>query len=120
MVNMIIKLDPEEDLYVLWSSIVDYPTMWGSKGQFLDDYKYPDMRELLGENLVQKISRADRNSCSSYMTAHSWSDDFELVYGNYGTIHRSDLKKLLSVLEEDLDMEDDDPRILALLTPIED
>ncbi|UDL16754.1 hypothetical protein SEA_ATUIN_61 [Arthrobacter phage Atuin] len=73
MGNFIIKADPEEDFYILWSTYTDSPIGYGTRQEFEDwePETYTD----------QRFERADRTGTSYLLGCGSWEDDIRLVTG---------------------------------------
>lgn len=114
MGSIVIKPNRDEDLYLIWSSIVDAPTYYGSREELLDD----EIHWLTPEH----IDRADATSSSSLIFPETWDKDWSLIFMNSGSIPRSRMKALLEVLlsRPDDGREWEDPNVLALLDPFED
>ena len=94
MPQYIVKADPEADLYVMWSTIVDCPVSWGNRADFSDEDP-------------ARLERADRTGTSSYDGFYNWADD-EFYVRELGTTHndymlpRKNLKAFIECLAEDL------------------
>lgn len=113
----IVKPTRDVDLYVEWSSGTDSPTAWGTKEQLLEWGTVSRNEE--GE---RRFQRADATSTSALWYKASWDEDEDYSFMNTGSIPRSRIPELLTVLE---DIPDDgnaykNPRVIALLTPFED
>lgn len=99
MGDTIIKPAPDDDFYVVFSSIVDAPTIWGSRSLLERDYKHA---------AADRFERADACGSSAQWgspLAYSWADDDTLLLRNgfdaadwpeeasYATVARSDLRE---------------------------
>lgn len=67
MPSYIIKAKPDEDWYCLWSTIVDAPCQWGTRGE-MERMSY-DRREVAPE----RFDRADKNGTSAAWP--NWPDE---------------------------------------------
>lgn len=91
MPSYVVKADPDLDLYVLWSSIVDGPCESGTREEmveilfFHDDakYRFPDA---VRSEIQERLDRADKNGTSAMWPREGpdaeggWEDDTFLVY----------------------------------------
>lgn len=59
MPDYLIKPDPGADFYVCWSTVVDAPEYWGTKGELQKDVR-PD-----GKWAEERFARADDNGTSA-------------------------------------------------------
>lgn len=117
MSRHIVKPTRDVDLYVVWSSNTDSPLAWGSKEHLLQDGWVS--RDESGE---RRFQRADETSTSAIWYTTSWDEDEPYGFMNTGSIPRSRIPELLTVLEQILNdgSEYKNPRVIALLTPFED
>lgn len=67
MPSYIVKADPDQDWYCLWSTIVDAPCQWGSRAE-MESQSY-DPREVAPE----RFARADKNGTSAAW--ENWPED---------------------------------------------
>lgn len=92
MPSYIVKADPDTDLYVEWSTIVDSPIAWGPASHFSNEDP-------------KRLERADRTGSSSMIGEYTW-DDEDIHVRELGTTHnmyflpRKDLKAFLECLSE--------------------
>lgn len=109
----IVKPDPGEDFYVLWSDIVEAPTAFGDRAYLegLQQYRHDPSPE--------RFERADRYGCSAQWPKpdepiYGW-DDNGFIYMQRGWLRRDRLKAACERLGRD----EHDP-ITDLLEPFED
>lgn len=76
MPSFIVKAETDQDWYCLWSTVVDAPTYWGSRGEL--EREVHDPRETAGE----RFDRADKNGTSARIPGtpdteqwFGWNDD---------------------------------------------
>lgn len=104
----LIKPNEDEDLYVLMSSITDTVMMWGKRKQFIRAAKKPKFRSLnLGNQIQDRLDRADRTSCDSRVLAWSWENDQEVGWRGIGWIARSEMKYVIQLLDKGVPQDDD-------------
>lgn len=107
MPKYILKVNPDEDLYVCWSTVVDAPTFWGTKQDFYNhDY-------LIGDVTDDRFERADKRGTSAFDGDGEWGD--KLMYMQYGMLDRKDLKAFLESYDDKTGMHS-----LDLIQPFED
>lgn len=91
MPSYIVKADPDTDLYIMWSTIVDCPVGWGSRADFANEDP-------------ARLERADRTGTSSHNGFYNW-DDKEFYIRELGTKHedymlqRENLKAFMEHLD---------------------
>lgn len=111
----IIKSNKDDGIYILWSTIIDGPLMWGDRQQFIKHAK--KRREpQLQYPIEPYLDRADETSCSDRIFPHSWEEDEDYDWFGLGNIRRSQLMDACNILYKG---KEDDPRILAMLTPFD-
>lgn len=72
MPTYLIKPDPDEDFYAMYSTVVDNMVAWGTRAELEDDYKHePLMVE------AERFERADRNGTSAMWDG----DNPNAIYG---------------------------------------
>jgi hypothetical protein len=113
MGSIVVKPERYEDLYIIWSSIVEAPTYWGSRSELV--------REGPLWLKMEYFDRADACSSSSQIFPESWEEDWGLIFMQSGFIRRSRMKALVEVMESRPDdgLDYEDPRVLALLEPLD-
>lgn len=98
MGSTLIKPKPDEDFYVLYSSVVDSPTNWGTAAELLGD---PSARVD-----QDRLDRTDKTGSSAKWCdppEHGWQDETIAVregiddptrpYGGWGYVKREDLRE---------------------------
>lgn len=70
MGSTIVKCSPDEDFYVIWSSVVDGPTAWGTReeiAQHLFDWDDQKLRfpEPVRQEIDERLARTDENGTSA-------------------------------------------------------
>lgn len=70
MGDTVVKCSPAEDFYVIWSSIVDGPTAWGTRAEISDHlFMYDDQKlrfpDALREEIEKRLERADEFGTSA-------------------------------------------------------
>jgi hypothetical protein len=94
MPSYIVKAEPETDLYVMWSTVVDCPVAWGTAADFQDEDP-------------ARLERADRRGTSSFDGFYNWEDE-EFYVRELGTtdndymLPRKHLKAFIECLNEGL------------------
>lgn len=123
---MTVKPVQDVDLYVIFSSQEDLPVAFGTAEELLREFVKDQFRNkytrtnLFGERYWEALEHADNTSCSSrFLGSWSWEEDEEIWWGRHGTLRRSQLVDVVKILDEN-DFNVEDPRILEILTPIED
>lgn len=106
MGRYIIKPERDVNFYVEWSTVVDAPTAYGTRKQFL---KYLD------KDGPKRMERADRLGTSAIAPfVHHW-DDSGMIYEQQGWLKRENLRALCDRL-----IQDENADVSDLLTPFED
>lgn len=127
MGSCVLKANRTDDLYCIWSSIVDAPTVVGTreeiKGELVADFApgRPRYEEEL-ERAEQAMARADEHGSSARAIRFGWWDDEDLLVRapTDGMLRREDLAAFLrSFLEADEDAEDEGWDV-SLLRPCEE
>jgi hypothetical protein len=121
----IVKIDRERDEYVLWSSYSEKPTWLGTREKLvaeLTDGKCPHCggSGVPGDSPQDRIARADLHGSSSTYGSWWWEyrgRPYRGVYCQRGLVTREQLPAIVRLLAAGADQ--DDERILALLTPFE-
>jgi hypothetical protein len=116
MGQTIIKLDANEDFYVLWSSVVDAPVAFGTREEIAEILIADAVLKATAET-QERFARVDEHGTSSMIgrpPEYSY-DDGGMIYQQQGWLKRSDLKELCIRLgnDENADVSD-------LLAPFED
>lgn len=78
--GMIYKLEPDQDLYLLWSTMADGPKQLMTRAEALERKVAPSRLKRADETGTSDVSRADGG----------WDDDFYMV-DQLGWLHRKDL-----------------------------
>lgn len=117
MPSHILKVAPDRDLYVYWSTIVEAPVAYGDRA-WMRDYLIADAAHPYSDkgNPDERLDRADRAGSSALwpsMTnpAYGW-DDNGLIYQQQGWLPRHKLGEMV----ERLDLEQP---VDGLLEPLE-
>jgi hypothetical protein len=111
MGRAIIKASQDDGTYILWSTVVDGPLMWGTRKEFVKHAK--KRREpQLQYPIEPYLDRADETSCSDRIFPHNWEEDETYNWFGLGYIRRSQLMDACNILYKS---KEDDPRILAML-----
>ena len=116
MPSYIVKADPDQDYYVMWSEVAEAPTFAGTRAEMeACDYFAP------AEVSAERFARADEFGTSCQATAggkiyrfYEWSDP-GMIYQQQGTLPRARLREVCDRLDanEHADVSD-------LLEPFED
>lgn len=106
MTYYLIKPNEDEDLYVLMDSVTDTVAMWGKRRQFIKAAKKKKYQRLyLGNQIQDRLDRADRMSCDSRVLAWSWENDQEVGWRGIGWIARSEMKYVIQLLDKGVSMD---------------
>lgn len=92
--------DPQLDLYIEWSSIVESPVGWGTKQQFLNEGRW-------NEQEFERIAKY----------GSTWPGEDWEIYMQQGYMYWKDMPRMIELRQEGKSAED--PEILALLEPFE-
>lgn len=112
MPSYIVKIKPDHDLYVYWSTIVEGPIAIGTRTE-LADYLRTRAHHVSAELAApERFDRADNTGTSSIDRFYDWSNEGFIVE-QYGTVKRSDIPELMRCMAERIDY-------AHLLTPFED
>jgi hypothetical protein len=111
MPSYIIKPDPTEDFYVLWSSVVEAPVCFGPKAYVSANGQ---------ACTTDRFARADETGCSAQWPTpeepvYGWADAAGPIYMQRGFLPRANLKAAC----ERLNADEDDP-LTDLLVPFSD
>lgn len=112
MPSYIIKAEPDQDFYVMWSEVVDAPTAWGSRADLEGWFQPSDVA-------AERFDRADAHGTSCRLLGpgirfYDWTDA-GMVYQQEGFLPRSRLRELCDRLEKD-----EHAPVSDLLTPFDD
>lgn len=103
MGSFIVKPVSEEDFYVVYSTIVDSVTWFGSREELSGELSYEEGR-------AERFDRADEYGSSDLVGFYTWDrTDFVIREGIWNTpgwavwleINRSELKEFCETLQED-------------------
>jgi hypothetical protein len=118
MPSYVLKADPNRDLYVEWSTIVDDATFIGTRDEMLHHLRRHDGAwDVSVSAAAARLSRADETgtSCMWKVAGHprlgAW-DDPRLLVAQDGYLRRSDLALYAMLV-------DDEQAARALLEPFE-
>jgi hypothetical protein len=122
MPGFILKVTPNRDLYVEWSTIVDDIVRIGIRAEFLEGLatRYPDLLVDLVHSPEARLARADAHGTSAlpFPGVHplfgGW-DDSGLVVEQRGILRRADLLAYVAAMEADWP-----EKAYALLAPFDD
>lgn len=114
MPSYIIKPEREQDFYVMWSTIVEAPTGWGSRAELTED-QWWDTSEMSPE----RFARVDEFGTSCLETgregyrSYGYEDPYSMIYMQRGLLRRDRLRQACQRLAADpMD------RITDLLEPL--
>ena len=116
MGSQIVKVAPDQDLYLEWSSVVDAPTRVGTRAEFAAHLNEARRGEewMPAERIEARLRRADETGSSAYRPfAIDWNHTGPM-YQQQGTLPRHRLVEYAHRLLVDIDAEPDD-----LLEPFE-
>ena len=118
--SYVIKVDRDQDFYVVWSDMVEAPLMWGNRLQTLDYLRGAALRPH-GDptNPEERVARADAHGSSAlwpspHAPIYGW-DDSTLVYQQQGILRWCNLRELCDRYTP----EDQNPDVSDLLEPFE-
>lgn len=116
MPSFIVKVAPDEDRYVEWSTIVDAPLGWGTRSEMVNDLvRMSEKKEEFARPEAEKrLLRADIHGSSSFISDGGW-DDAGFVVEQRGWLPRARLGAFLDSFDEAHETFDYD-----LLDPFED
>lgn len=90
MTTTVVKIDRDVDFYVMWESITESPTMWGTRSALCR----PSMVE------AGRFGRADAHGSSS-LWGWGWWDDDTFIYEQRGILRRAKMREAVARLEDD-------------------
>jgi hypothetical protein len=114
--KQIIKMDPDEDLYLEWSSVVEAPTFVGTRVEMATYLNEPRRGEFwyTEEQVEALLQRADEHGSSAYRPfGCTWGSPGEM-YQQQGFLPRARMGEFACRLLNDQDAEPD-----GLLEPLE-
>lgn len=95
--GIVLKVNKEDDLYCVWSTIADSPVTWGTE-DYIIKYLIDDSRHRLNVSKLREIAdgmdRAYRTGTSARDLDGSW-EDAGFIYDQGGFLRREDLGKFL-------------------------
>lgn len=94
MPSYIVKPDRVRDFYVLWSTIVDAPTAFGTRAELTAEAD-------LGPQAAERFARADEfgSSCRVGETAPWYGWDYKaIIYNQQGILRRHRLRAVCELL----------------------
>lgn len=105
MGNYIVKITPDEDLYVVWSEFSEEPVCWGPRA-FVENEYLDDLTQVAPD----RFDRADRNGTSANWVdwpedrlPYRWGDEVTFIYRQKGILRRGNLLVALERLSEVVD-----------------
>lgn len=116
MGKQIIKVAPDRDLYVEWSSVVEAPTAWGTRDWMVEHLRATatgDGWTSPFDQVEQRLRRADKAGTSAFECGCGWDDAGE-IYMQQGFLPRRRLGELIAQYEAGTEAVSD------LLEPFED
>lgn len=119
MPTFIVKAEPDTDLYVLWSTVVDAPTFTGTRAEVTQHLAWQDGNRS-AQQIEQRFARADAHGSSgippfNYGTWDGDPGDGDLMYQQQGFIRRHNFPEYAARLRIT-----GDPDPGHLLDPFED
>jgi hypothetical protein len=118
MPSFILKVTPDRDLYVKWSTIVENMTRSGTRAEFLEHLAavQPDLLDDPGHCPEARLARADAygTSALTHPPDGGW-DDKSLIVDQRGILPRADLEAYVDAI-----VADNFNKAYALLVPFED
>lgn len=74
MPSYIIKPEPDQDFYVIWSTIVDGPTEWGTRAE-VEEHLLAEAARHQAAETAQRFDRADETGSSAHERGNGdWTD----------------------------------------------
>ena len=117
MPSFVVKVAPDADAYVVWSTIVAAPTAWGTRDEIaaylLDDS--PLKAEYAHPSITERFDRADATGTSAYDPRNYGWDDDGFIFAQRGWLPRARLAEFLASFDPDAETFDE-----TLLEPFED
>lgn len=116
MPSVVIKTSPDEDRYVVWSTVTESPHAYGSRAEMADLLRAGIRGGDPGDrrNPEPVLARVDEHGSSDFAGCWGWDDD-EFVYKRAGWLRRQDL---WAAAQLQCDRRERD--LLDLLQPLED
>jgi hypothetical protein len=116
MPSYVVKVTPDQDRYVYWSTVTDSPHFWGGRAEMMDmlvhdsrekpEYALPEAEKRLG--------RADATGTSAHHGDMRWDDDV-LIVEQRGILRRGHLGAFLDTFNQA-----DESFDWSMLEPFED
>lgn len=97
MPSYIVKVNRNEDRYVLWSTVTDSPHFWGTEEELMAHMEYLGQ---VGDGINDRFLRADVFGTSSYGGDYSW-DDSGFIFEQKGFLRRNKLGEFLDSWSDD-------------------
>lgn len=116
MPQYVVKVTPDDDLYVMWSTVVDAPAVWGTRDEIAEHLLRRDEKkpEFAKPEIEDRMARADLYGTSSFQGDYGWDDDC-FMYHQSGWFPRSRLTAFLASFDPETQSFNED-----LLEPFED
>jgi hypothetical protein len=122
MPSYIVKPDPDVDLYVRWSTIVDNVTALGTRAQFDHGYKKDLLNGIDSDWKPERFERADQTGTSAFDGDYGWNDRWIMVHNlsvredrHSGMLSRENFLKYCTLIYEGKQLEAEN-----LVEPFED
>lgn len=90
MPSYVVKVNREEDFYVLWSDVTESPHVWGDRAEVEE---YMKTYAMAGD-LPERFDRADKRGTSAFPGFYDWEDS-GFIYEQRGFLPRSSLRAFL-------------------------
>lgn len=123
MGDYIVKIAPDREDFIIWSSIVEAPKWFGNREELIEhlgdiEGECPTCHNRVapGDTTRERIKRADLNGSSGY--DRTWWWDESEIYAQLGVLHREHLGTVTALLAGGAPM--DDERIRIHLEPFDD
>lgn len=121
MGNIVMKIDRERDLYVIWSSVVESPAYIGTRAEVAVELERDTPRgyaPLPGNSPEDRLARADATGTSAMYDSPPFDgafDDSGMIVEQRGWLPRADLGRFVdAVIADDMDA------AYGVLQPFED
>lgn len=117
MPRFVMKVDPDRDHYVEWSTVVDNWCADGTRAEMLDRLKRDAPSSSPGHTPEDRLRRADKTGTSAmfYSPPFEGSWESDLMVEQRGLLPRKDLRRYLDAMAAGQEDE-----AYALLVPFED
>ena len=117
MPSFVVKVAPDVDQYVVWSTVTESPHAWGTRdeiAEYLTSEAGQQVHEYQPPPIEERFARADLNGTSAFHGGYGW-EDAGIIFEQRGWLPRARLAGFLDSFDPDTETFD-----LGLLEPFKE